>query len=313
MRPIAMLSSFLLALSSVSFAGDAPPVAPPPAPSLPLYTRIGGLAKLADVGERFAPLLAGDETLKANEPFKLALAGVPLPELRFQVTAVLCQLTGGPERYTGVPIPELMRRLNPSDKEAKAALAELKKAVEQSKLPAAEGQELIVLAEDIWNRLADMEARTVRDKARGFSILLPAGWQRQETPGVALAAVPPTKDPKDQKDPKAPAQFHDNLNVIAEDLPVEMSATEFSKAMTLIAARQLKDFKAVETSSLTINGEFAEYVYYTHKNTGAPVAVAAYFLVHGKRAYTINCVAAEDDFQSLKPVYSESVKSFRLE
>jgi hemoglobin len=311
MHRIKILIWLLAALSSESFAGDAPPPVAPPTP--PLYTRIGGLAKLADVGEHLAPLLAGDETLKANESLKLALAGVLLPELRFHVTAVLCQLTGGPERYTGAPIPELMRKFNLSDKEAKAALAELKKAGEQAKLPAAEAQELSAVAEDIWNRLADMEARTVRDKARGFSILLPAGWQRQETPGVALAAVAPAKDTKDPKDPKAAAQFHDNLNVIAEDLPVEMTATEFSKAMTLIAARQLKDFKAVETSALTINGEAAEFVYYTHKNTGAPVAVAAYFIVHGKRAYTINCVATEEEFQALKPVYSESVKSFRLE
>ncbi len=299
--------SALILLTTVAPAGE--PAAPPqPVPAQqppPLYSRIGGLGKLAGVAEALAPTLSADEAIKANEALRTALAAIGMPELKFHLTAVLAQLTGGPERYTGTAIPELIRKYKITDKEKKAALAALKKAVDDAKIPEAEAKDLLTAADNVWSQIADIEARTIRDKERGFTIMLPAGWKRQEVPGVALSAAPP-------KDEKA-ATSRENLNVVAEELPVEMSSAEFAKAIMLVASRQLKEFKASDLAPVRINGEPGEFVYYTHKNSGAPVGVAAYFIVRGKRAYTINCVAPEEAFQALKQAFNESVTSFRIE
>src|SRR5262245_46523359 len=77
-----------------------------------LYEGLGGVDAIATVVDTFIEKLLVNDTLNANPAIKEARARVPKAGLKFQVTALVCQVTGGPQMYTGRSMKDAHAKLH---------------------------------------------------------------------------------------------------------------------------------------------------------------------------------------------------------
>ena len=63
-----------------------------------LYERLGGVYNIAPVVDEFLEVLYVDDILNANPKIKEARDRVPKAYLKYHVTSMVCQATGGPEK-----------------------------------------------------------------------------------------------------------------------------------------------------------------------------------------------------------------------
>src|SRR4051794_4932802 len=82
-----------------------------------LYERLGGAYAIATVVDTFIEKLLVNDTLNANPAIREARAHVPKAGLKFHVTALVCQVTGGPQTYTGRSMKDAHRTLHITERE----------------------------------------------------------------------------------------------------------------------------------------------------------------------------------------------------
>lgn len=109
----------------------------------PLYDRLGGAYNIAAVVDAFIEKLRVNPTLNANPAIAAARKPERIAGLKFHLTAQVCQVTGGPCKYTGRSMKEAHATLNISEKDWEAMVSEFKATLTQFGVPAAEQQELI--------------------------------------------------------------------------------------------------------------------------------------------------------------------------
>jgi len=112
-----------------------------------LYDRLGGVYNIATVVDDFIERLLVNETLNANPAIKEARERVPKAGLKFRVTALVCQATGGPENYTGRSMKEAHLNLNITEEEWQAMLADFKESLDKFQVPENEQTELFAIVE----------------------------------------------------------------------------------------------------------------------------------------------------------------------
>jgi hemoglobin len=110
-----------------------------------LYERLGGVYSIATVVDDFIERLLVNATLNANPAIKEARARVPKAGLKFHVTALVCAATGGSCTYTGRPMKESHGKLNISQAEWDAMVADFTATLNKFKVPQREQQELITI------------------------------------------------------------------------------------------------------------------------------------------------------------------------
>ena len=113
------------------------------APSL--YDRLGGLAPISVVVNDFIDVLVPDPVLNANPAIDAARKRVPAPYLKYHVTAMVCQATGGPCQYHGRGMKESHAHLNITEQEWDRMLTLFKGVLAKHKVPAKETQELLAI------------------------------------------------------------------------------------------------------------------------------------------------------------------------
>jgi len=118
-----------------------------PQPAKSLYDRLGGVYPISVVVDRFIELLLVNDVLNANPAIKAARDRVPAAGLKFHVTALVCQQTGGPCQYTGRGMKESHVHLNINEKEWQAMLSDFRRVLNNYAVPAKEQQELIAIVE----------------------------------------------------------------------------------------------------------------------------------------------------------------------
>jgi hemoglobin len=111
----------------------------------PLYDRLGGVYSIATVVDDFIERLLVNRTLNANPAINEARAHVPKAGLKFQVTALVCEVTGGPCKYAGRGMKEAHQHLNITPAEWDAMVVDFKATLDTFKVPQAEQQELIAI------------------------------------------------------------------------------------------------------------------------------------------------------------------------
>jgi hemoglobin len=111
----------------------------------PLYDRLGGVYNIATVVDDFIERLLVNDTLNANSAINSARARVPKAGLKFQVTALVCEVTGGPCKYTGRAMKESHQQLNITEGQWQAMVTDFQKTLDTFKVPAKEQQELITI------------------------------------------------------------------------------------------------------------------------------------------------------------------------
>ena len=110
-----------------------------------LYNRLGGLAPLAVVVSDFIDALVSDAILNANPAIDAARKRVPAPYLKYQVTAMVCQATGGPCVYRGRGMKAAHAHLNITEKEWDHMVTLFTAVLTQHQVPTQEAQELVAL------------------------------------------------------------------------------------------------------------------------------------------------------------------------
>jgi hemoglobin len=112
-----------------------------------LYDRLGGVYAIAAVVDDFIERLLVNDVLNRNPAIQEARARVPKAGLKFRVTAMVSEATGGPEKYAGRSMKEAHAHLHITEAEWQAMVAEFKKSLAQFKVPAPEQKELIAIVE----------------------------------------------------------------------------------------------------------------------------------------------------------------------
>jgi hemoglobin len=110
-----------------------------------LYERLGGAYAIATVVDTFIEKLLVNDTLNANPAIREARARVPKAGLKFHVTALVCQVTGGPQTYAGRTMKEAHRHLHITEREWDAMVQDFVAVLDQYKVPKAEQSELLAI------------------------------------------------------------------------------------------------------------------------------------------------------------------------
>jgi hemoglobin len=108
-----------------------------------LYDRLGGAYAIATVVDDFIEALLVDDILNANPAIKEARARVPKAGLKFHVTSMVCQATGGPQQYTGRTMKAAHAHLGITEKEWDEMVKVFVGVLDKYKVPKAEQQELL--------------------------------------------------------------------------------------------------------------------------------------------------------------------------
>jgi len=108
-----------------------------------LYERLGGLAPISVVVNDFIDVLVPDAVLNQNPAFDAARKRVPSPYLKYHVTAMVCQVTGGPCQYHGRGMKESHSHMNITEGEWDRMVTLFKGVLAKHKVPAKETQELL--------------------------------------------------------------------------------------------------------------------------------------------------------------------------
>lgn len=107
-----------------------------------LYDRLGGLKGITVVVDDFINRLVVNKTLNKNPAIAAGRKNSPAPYLKFQVSQLVCEVSGGPCKYAGKTMKESHAHLNISEKEWDVMAREFKKSLDKFKVPAAEQKEL---------------------------------------------------------------------------------------------------------------------------------------------------------------------------
>ncbi|MGH2436351.1 MAG: group I truncated hemoglobin [bacterium] len=110
-----------------------------------LYDRLGGVYSIATVVDDFIERLLVNNTLNANRAIAESRARVPKAGLKFQVTTLVCEVTGGPCKYTGRTMKASHDHLNITESEWQAMVVDFRATLDKFKVPQKEQQELITI------------------------------------------------------------------------------------------------------------------------------------------------------------------------
>lgn len=110
-----------------------------------LYDRLGGLAPISVVVSDFLDELVPDPLLNENPAIDAARQAVPKHYLKYQVTAMVCQATGGPCQYHGRTMKDAHAHLNISEREWTRMKVIFRDLLAKHQVPEEEANELIAI------------------------------------------------------------------------------------------------------------------------------------------------------------------------
>ena len=116
-----------------------------------LYDRLGGVKPISLVVDDFIDRLVANEVLNANPMIKAGREHSPDAYLKFQVTNLVCQVTGGPCKYTGLGMKESHAHMNITENEWQVMRDEFKKTLDKFQVPEQEQKELFDIVESTKN------------------------------------------------------------------------------------------------------------------------------------------------------------------
>ena len=136
------LASTLGAIDPITAAAKASVQDPAAQEEKPLYDRLGGVYAIGTVVDSFIERLLVNDSLNANPAIKAARDRVPKAGLKFQLTALVCQATGGPYEYHGRTMKDSHAHLNITEKEWDEMAAVFKATLDDFEVPEKEQNEL---------------------------------------------------------------------------------------------------------------------------------------------------------------------------
>lgn len=110
-----------------------------------LYERLGELPAIALVISDFVDDFVADPVIMANPAVRERKTSDTAPYIKYQVTALVCQLSGGPCEYTGMDMDDAHAGLNVSAEEWDRMVEIFAATLEAHAVPEQETQELFAL------------------------------------------------------------------------------------------------------------------------------------------------------------------------
>ena len=110
-----------------------------------LYDRLGGVYNIAAVVDDVVERILVNEILEANPAVKMAHDRVPKAGLKFQVTALVCQASGGPSTYAGRDMKTVHASLNITQGEWDELMTIFKVTFDTFEVPEQEQAELFAI------------------------------------------------------------------------------------------------------------------------------------------------------------------------
>lgn len=121
-----------------------------------LYERLGGAYSIAAVVDRLIDVITVDPQVNSNPLVNEAHRRVSKPGLKYQVWELLCEATGGPNKYVGRDMKTAHAHLNITTEEWFMFGTDFKNVLDEFKVPAREQVELFdvlaALKDDIVNK-----------------------------------------------------------------------------------------------------------------------------------------------------------------
>ena len=136
----------LILAGALAVAGPAALAAQQPADTS-LYARLGGVYPIATVVDDFLERVLADSVLNANPRINAARQAVPRAGLKYRVTELVCQVTGGPCKYTGRSMKDAHVHLAINEVQWQALLGDFRASLAHFKVPPREQGELIAIVE----------------------------------------------------------------------------------------------------------------------------------------------------------------------
>ncbi len=110
-----------------------------------LYDRLGGVYNIAAVVDDLIDRLGANEALNANPGIGGARVPARFPGLKFQLTTMICQATGGPCSYTGQSMEDAHVDMGITESDWALFEADCKATLDKFGVPEAEQQELFAI------------------------------------------------------------------------------------------------------------------------------------------------------------------------
>ena len=110
-----------------------------------LYDRLGGVYAIAAVVDDLIERLAANDGLNANPGISAARKPERFPGLKYHLTTMVCQATGGPCSYTGLSMKDSHASMGITEKDWKLLEADFKAALDKFGVPEPEQQELFAI------------------------------------------------------------------------------------------------------------------------------------------------------------------------
>ena len=104
--------------------------------------QLSGAYTIASIVDDFIERLLVNKVLIANPKIK-RISGRVKPGHKFEVTMMLCELTGGPQKFVGRSVEKLHQPLNIGEKEWDAMMTDFKTTLAEHKVPAREQKEFV--------------------------------------------------------------------------------------------------------------------------------------------------------------------------
>jgi len=111
------------------------------------HSAVWGEAAITAVVDRFIDELSNDDMLNDNPAIRAARDSVDPDELKAEVTALVCQATGGPQEYTGRTMAESHAHMNISGSEWDQMITIFVSLLDEFSVPEAEQGELLPIVE----------------------------------------------------------------------------------------------------------------------------------------------------------------------
>lgn len=112
-----------------------------------LYDRLGGVYAIALVVDDFIDRVVNDDVLNANPHIYAAREPTRFPGLKFQLTAQVCQASGGPCNYTGKSMQETHKDMQITEEDWQALAADFKASLDKFGVGEQEQGELFAIVE----------------------------------------------------------------------------------------------------------------------------------------------------------------------
>ena len=112
-----------------------------------LYDRLGGVYNIATVVDDFIDRIMKDPKLNANPRVDEAHHRVSPAGFKYLVTEMVCEATGGPQKYSGRSMGDSHRHLMITEEEWQAFMDDLQQTLDRFQLPQPEQDELRAIVE----------------------------------------------------------------------------------------------------------------------------------------------------------------------